>query len=59
MQDDPVIVRIREVRHRISKQFDHDPQKLVEHYMRVQEQHKDRLLGLAKGEDAEEAPAEA
>ena len=59
MQDDPAIRRIREVRHRISKQFDHDPKKLVEHYMRLQEPHKDRLLGLAKGEDAEEAPAEA
>ena len=31
MQDDPAIARIREVRHRISKQFDHDPRKLVEH----------------------------
>jgi hypothetical protein len=59
MQEDPVIVSIREVRHRISKQFDHDPKRLVEHYMRLQEQHKDRLLGLAKGEGAEEAPAEA
>jgi hypothetical protein len=59
MQDDPVIVSIREVRHQISKQFNHDPKKLVEHYMRLQEQHKDRLLGFVKGEDAEEAPAEA
>jgi hypothetical protein len=59
MQDDPAIARIREVRHRISKQFDHDPKKLVEHYMRLQEQHKERLLGFAKGEDAEEAPDQA
>jgi hypothetical protein len=58
MQDDPAIIRIREVRHRISKQFDHDPKKLVEHYMRLQEQYKDRLLGLVKGEDAEEAPTD-
>jgi hypothetical protein len=59
MQDDPAIIRIREVRHRISKQFDHDPKKLVEHYMRLQEQYKDRLLGLVKGEDTEGAPADA
>jgi hypothetical protein len=58
MQDDPAITSIREVRQRISKQFDHDPKKLVEHYMRLQEQYKDRLLGLAKGEDAEEAPTQ-
>jgi hypothetical protein len=59
MQDDPAITRIREVRHRISKQFDHDPKKLVEHYMRLQAQYGDRLLGLAKGEDTEEAPIQA
>jgi hypothetical protein len=56
MQDDPAITRIHEVRHRISKQFDHDPKKLVEHYMRLQAQYIDHLLGLAKGEDTEEVP---
>jgi len=55
MQDDPAIASIREARHRISEQFDHDPKKLVEHYIRLQEQHKERLLGFAKGKDAEEA----
>jgi hypothetical protein len=59
MQDDPAITRVREVRHRISKQFDHDPKKLVEHYMRLQAQYRDRLLGLAKSEDAEKSPTEA
>jgi hypothetical protein len=48
MQDDPAITRIHEVRHRISEKFDHDPKKLVEHYMRLQAQYRDRLLGLAK-----------
>jgi predicted nucleic acid-binding protein len=33
MQDDPAIARIREVRHRISKQFDHKPKRLVEYYI--------------------------
>jgi hypothetical protein len=37
----------------------HDPKKLVEHYMWLQAQHIDRLLGLAKGEDTEEAPTQA
>jgi hypothetical protein len=36
-QDDPVIDEIREVRHRISAQFGHDPAKLVAHYMQMQE----------------------
>ena len=59
MQHDPTLVSIREVRHRISKQFDHDPKKLVEHYMRLQEQHKAHLLGLAKDDAAQEAPGQA
>jgi hypothetical protein len=59
MQDDPAITGIHEVRHHISKQFDHDPKKLVEHHMRLQAQYINRFLGLAKGEDTEEAPTQA
>lgn len=44
-ESDPVIDEIREVRHRISERFDHDPSKLVAHYMELQEQYKDRLIG--------------
>ena len=59
MHDDPAIASVREVRHQISKQFDHDPKKLVEHYMQLQERHKDRLLDLAKLKEAEEEPTQA
>ena len=41
---DPVIDRIREVRHRISEQFGHDTERLVAHYMEMQEQYRDRLV---------------
>ena len=41
---DPTIDEIRAVRHHISEQFGHDPVKLVEHYMELQEQHRDRLV---------------
>jgi len=41
---DPVIDEVREVRHRISARFDHDPSKLVAYYMELQEQYKDRLI---------------
>jgi hypothetical protein len=37
MNDDPVIDRIREARHRISASFDHDPKKLVHYYIRLQQ----------------------
>ena len=41
---DPVIDEIREVRHRISARFDHDPTRLVAFYMKRQKQYQDRLL---------------
>jgi len=42
--NDPVIDEVREVRHRISARFDHDPSKLVAYYMELQEQYRDRLI---------------
>lgn len=55
---DPVIDEIREVRHRISKQFDHDPARLVAHYMELQERYRDRLIqSLPWDEEEPEQPA--
>lgn len=44
IEPDPVIDEIREIRHRISERFDHDPSKLVAYYMEMQQQYKDRLI---------------
>lgn len=41
--EDP-IDQIRRVRHGISAKFDHDPRKLVEHYIELQKQHGERLI---------------
>jgi len=41
---DPVLDEIRRVRHEISAEVGHDPDRLVEYYMRLQEQHGDRLV---------------
>ena len=41
---DPVIDEIREVRHRISARFDHDPTQMVAFYMEMQKQYQDRLI---------------
>ena len=41
---DPTIDRIRQVRHEISEEFDHDAKKLVAHYIEYQEQFSDQLL---------------
>lgn len=40
---DPAIDEIRDIRHRISADFDHDPAKLVAYLMQYQEQFRDRL----------------
>lgn len=42
-KDDPVIKRIRDARHEISAKFDHDPEKLVAHYVELQKKYADRL----------------
>ena len=41
---DPVIEEIREVRHRISARFDHDPRKLVAFYIEQQKQYQGQLI---------------
>ena len=38
-QSDPTINEVREVGHRISARFDHDPARLVAFYMEMQKQH--------------------
>ena len=48
IEDDPVIDEIREVRHRISERFDHDPDRLVAYYMELQKSYADWLLGTSK-----------
>ena len=53
-QSDPVIDEIREVRHRISARFEHDPARLVAYYMELQKQYQERLIEAektAKGTD--------
>ena len=47
-QSDPVIDEIREIRHRISARFDHDPARLVAYYMEQQKQYQDRLIEAEK-----------
>jgi hypothetical protein len=44
MKDNPTIARIRKARMEISKRFEHNTEKLVKHYMRIQNRHKERLI---------------
>lgn len=51
IESDPVVDEVREIRHRISARFDHDPARLVAYYMEMQKQFEDRLIG-ARGPGA-------
>jgi len=42
MKPDPTIDEIRRVRHEISAKFDHDIGRLVEYYMKLQDEDQDR-----------------
>ena len=48
IQNDQPIDEVREVRHRISARFGHDPARLVAYYMKLQEQYRDRLIVTSK-----------
>ena len=54
---DPVIDEIREIRHQISAQFDHDPVRLGAYYMELQEQYRDRLLDAPEERDSRDQSA--
>jgi len=54
MEPDPTLQRIREVRHRISEECGHDPKRLIEYYMNLQEQYRDRLVSSSEREKCDE-----
>jgi hypothetical protein len=56
---DAVIDEIREVRHRISERFDHDPERLVAYYMEWQERYRDRFIPTPKAPERRDPPAAA
>lgn len=54
---DPVIDEIRQVRHRISARFNHDPAQLVAFYMEMQKQYQTRLIETQKSSEDRDQPA--
>jgi len=44
MKNDPTVERIRKIRHEISEECNHDPQKLIEYYMKYQKKFEGRLI---------------
>jgi len=48
MVSDSPVQRVRKARMAISAECNHDPKKLIEYYMKLQERHSDRLVQIAK-----------
>ncbi len=46
--EDETVYSIRQVRHAISVEFDHDPEKLVSYYLNYQEKYRDRLAVFSR-----------
>jgi len=54
--DDEDIARVREVRHRISERFGHDPYRLVAHYIERQQDREHSAVRTTEPDAAGEAP---
>lgn len=48
VKKDIAIDRVLKVRHKISASFDHDTQKMIEHYLEYQKKFADRLEPMTK-----------
>jgi len=44
--EDSTIAQIREIRHQISQQFNHDPKKIIEYYIELQKKFQYRLFNI-------------
>lgn len=52
---DDAVEEVREIRRKISARFNHDPVKLVEHYIERQKRHGDRLVDTPKSKRQDES----
>jgi hypothetical protein len=55
LEDEEEIARVRAVRHRISHRFEHDPYRLVAHYVERQKEHQDRFVHAPEPDAAGDA----
>lgn len=46
LRDNPTLASIRETRHKISEEFGHDPQRIVEYYRELQKKEEEQRSAL-------------
>ena len=56
-EEDPGIAWIRNVRHKISAEFDHDSKKLGDHLRELEKKYADRLEPMTKRDKTESSEA--
>jgi len=57
LEDDAPIAEVREIRHQISEEFRHDPEKVVDYYIELQNEFLTRLLTRPAQEEEDLEPA--
>lgn len=56
-EDDAPIAEIREIRHQISEEFSHNPERVVDYYIELQSEFLTRLLTTPTQEEEDLEPA--
>ncbi len=49
--NDPTIDEIRKIRHQVSKRFNHDPKRIIEYYIKLQQKYQNRSVDLSELEE--------
>ena len=49
--NDPTIDEIRKIRHQISQRFNHDPERIIEYYIKLQQKYQNRLTNLSEQQE--------
>ena len=49
--NDPTIDEIRKIRHQISQRFNHDPERIIEYYIKLQQKYQNRLIELSEQQE--------
>ena len=57
MKNDEPIEEIRELRRQISARFDHDPARLIDYYMKMQQQYRAQLIEAPKTDEKKDQTA--
>ena len=56
-EQDPVIDEVRDARCHISERFGNDPARLIAHYQKLQERHRDRMIHAERTSETKETAA--